>query len=111
MTPYNTNNWLPWIVSVVMSFVLSQYVNQLSLLQYNVQVHFSYPVKYIHSYQTTVISKYRMNESNGTTSEQTTVEPNIRTFAEDLLTPVQLKDFGKYSKNRKNYLLFIILRV
>ena len=111
MTPYITNNWLPWIVSVVMSFVLSQYLNQLSLLQYSVQVHFSYPVKYIHSYKTTVTSKYRMNESNETTSEQPTMEPNIRTFAEDLLTPVQLKDFGKYPKNRTNCLLFIILRV
>ena len=96
---------------MVMSFVLSQYLNQLSLLQYSVQVHFSYPVKYINSYKTKVTSKYRMNESNGITSEQTTIEPNIRTFAEDLLAPVQLKDFGKYPKNRTNCLLFIILRV
>ena len=62
-------------------------------------------------YNVALINESRINESNGTTNQQSIEKARNRTFAEDLLTPVQLKDFGKYPKNRNNCLLFIIHRV
>ena len=96
-----TSNWLPWIVTVVMSFVLSQYLNQLLLEQDSIQVNYSHYSKYNKVFKAVVTNDYRLNVSNGTMSEQSTKEPVIQTNNEDLSTPVQLKDFGMFAKNRR----------
>ena len=111
MTYYLASNWLPWMVTVVMSFVLSYYLNQLFFIQNSVQVHYSYHIKYNKSYIVTVTNEYRMNKSNEKAYQQSIEKASIRTYGNDLLTPIQLMDFGKYPKNRKNSLLFIIHRV
>ena len=111
MTHFVFSHWLPWIVSVVISFVLSYYLNQLSLLQYGVQVHFRHISKFNKSYIVTVTIESRMNDSNQTSNQLSIVKTSIPTHGNDLLTPIQLKDFGKYPKNRKYSLLFIIHRV
>ena len=96
-----TSNWLPWIITVVMSFVLSQYLNQLLLEQNSIQVHSSHSSKYNKVFKAVVTNDYRLNVSNGTMSEQSTKKPVIHTYNEDSSTPVQLKDFGKFAKNRR----------
>ena len=111
MTHFVFSYWLPWIVSVVMSFVLSYYLNQLFLLQYSVQVHFSYTSKFNKSYKVTITNESRMNESNGKSNHLYFENNGISTHGNDMLTPIQLKDFGKYPKNRKNSVLFLIHRV
>ena len=111
MTHFVFSYWLPWIVSVVISFVLSYYLNQLSLLPYSVQVHSSYTSKFNNSFKVTVTKEYRMNKTNEKAYQQSTVKTSIPTHGNDLLTPIQLKDFGKYPKNRNNSLLFTIHRV
>ena len=52
-----------------------------------------------------------MNKTNEKAYQQSTVKTSIPTHGNDLLTPIQLKDFGKYPKNRNNSLLFTIHRV
>ena len=96
-----TSNWFPWIITAVMSFVLSQYLNQLLLEQDSIQVHYSHHSQYNKVFKAVVTNDYRLNVSNGTMSEQSTREPVIQTNNEDLSTPVQLKDFGKFAKNRR----------
>ena len=96
-----TSNRFPWIVTVVMSFVLSQYLNQLLLEQDSIQVHSSHHSQYNKVFKAVVTNDHRLNVSNGTMSEQSTREPVIQTISEDLPTPVQLKDFGKFAKNRR----------
>ena len=111
MTYYISSHWLPWMVTVVISFVMSQYLNQIFLIQNGVQVHYSYHIKYNKSYIVTVTKEYRMNKTNEKAYQLSTVKTSIPTHGNDLLTPIQLKDFGKYPMNRKNSLLFIIHRV
>ena len=99
-----TSNWFPWIATVVMSLVLSQYLqylNQLFLEQDSIQVHSSHYSKYNKVFKAAVTNDHRLNVSNGTMSEQSTKEPVIQTHNEDLPTPVQLKDFGQFAKNRR----------
>ena len=98
---YITRNWFPWIATVVMSFVLSQYLNQLFLKQNSIQVHSSHYSKYNKVFKVVVTNDHRLNVSNGTMSEQSTKEHVIQTHNEDLPTPVQLKDFGQFAKNRR----------
>ena len=96
-----TSSWFPWIATVVMSLVLSQYLNQLLLEQDRIQVHSSHYSKYNKVFKAVVANDHRLNDSNGTMSEQSTKEPVIQTYNEDLSTPVQLKDFGQFAKNRR----------
>ena len=96
-----TSNWFPWIATVVMSFVLSQYLNQLFLEQDSIQVHSSHYSKYNKVFKAVVANDDRLNVSNGTMSVQSTKKPVIQTHNEDLSTPVQLKDFGQFAKNRR----------
>ena len=96
-----TSNWFPWIATVVMSCVLSQYLNQLFLEQDSIQVHSSHYSKYNKVFKAVVANDHRLNVSNGTMSEQSTKKPVIQTHNEDLPTPVQLKDFGQFAKNRR----------
>ena len=96
-----TSNWLPWIVTVLLSLVLSQYLNQLLLEQDSIQVHSSHHSKYNKVFKAVITNDYRLNISNGTASEQSTEGPVIHTSSEDLPTPVQLKDFGMFAKNRR----------
>ena len=87
-----TSNWFPWIATVVMSLVLSQYLNQLFLEQDSIQVHSSHYSKYNKVFKAVVANDDRLN---------VTKEPVIQTHNEDLSTPVQLKDFGQFAKNRR----------
>ena len=74
-----TSNWLPWIVTVLLSLVLSQYLNQLLLEQDSIQVHSSHHSKYNKVFKAVITNDYRLNVSNGTTSEQSTEGPVIQT--------------------------------
>ena len=98
---YITSKWFPWIVTVVMSFVLSQYLNQLFLEQNSIQVHSSHHSQYHKVFKAVVTNDNRLNVSNGTVSEQSTKELIIQANNDDLSTPVQLMDFGKFAKNRR----------
>ena len=57
--------------------------------------------KYNKVFKAVITNDYRLNVSNGTASEQSTEGPVIHTSSEDLPTPVQLKDFGMFAKNRR----------
>lgn len=112
MTNLLTSSGVLWIITVVLSFVLSQYLNMLFPLQGNYQVHLSYHSFYKKSYRASITNEFHLIENNGTTSEQSTKEPVIQTNNnQDLSTPAQLKDFGMFAKNRKVWQLFIIHRV
>ena len=84
-----------------MSLVWSQYLNQLFLEQDSIQVHSSHYSKYNKVFKAVVANDHRLNVSNGIMSVQSTKEHVIQTHNEDLSTPVQLKDFGKFAKNRR----------
>ena len=107
----DTSSILPWTVTVIMSIVLSQYCNQLFLLQYDIQVHSSHLSKHITSYKATATNQYPLEVINGIKDDLSTKKPVIQTHNEDLPTPIQLKDFGQFAKNRRVSQLFIIHRV
>lgn len=107
----DTSSFLPWTVTVILSIVLSQYLNQLFLLQFDIQVHSSHHSKYNKSYKATVTNEYHFQGFNGTMNDLSTQEPFIQIYKEVGLTPVQLKDFGLYTKNRRDSDVILIRRV
>ena len=111
MNNSDTSSFLPWTVTVILSIVLSQYLNQLFLLQFDFQVHTTHFSKNNKSYKATITNEYHFQVFNGTMNDLPTEEPIIQTQKEVGLTPVQLKDFGLYTKNRRVSDVIIIRRV
>ena len=92
----------PWTVAVFLTFILCRYLQELLFIQYGIQILVSYSTSSGISSESMVLSNYSLNVFNETNEHLFTKRLITTSHYKDIpITSVQLKDFGKYTRNRK----------